>query len=489
MTELGEEARRSDVVLGAAPALLDDGAAYLARYESSARTYARTFNRVMETGSLATVRDVNGATYLDFLTCAGALPLGHNHPYVMERVRAMLASGQIQQALDIPTVAKVHFVEELLRTLPASFGENVRLQFCGPTGSDAVEAAIKLFRTVTGRSTVVTFHGAYHGMTQGSLAATGDLHPKQHIGPTGGTTYFLPFPDELRCPFGIGGAASASTSLAYLASVFSDPMSGITKPAMVIVESVQGEGGCNVAPPEWLRGLRALTSTHDIPLVLDEVQTGFGRTGRMFGYEAADIVPDAVVMSKAIGGGYPLAVLAYHDRYDTWEPGAHAGTFRGNQLAMVAGAATMAFIRDERLDVAAQEKGEHLLARLRELTHLPCVGDVRGRGLMVGVEIVCPTCATGPGGVLPLDGILAQRVKEEAFARGLLVETGGRHSAVVRLLPPLVISISDLDAAVEILADAIAAALAANTRVPAVDLMAGMADAPQVSPILPCTCR
>lgn len=466
------------------------GLAYLSERESGARTYARTFNTLMAQGSLAAIWDATGKKYIDCLAAAGALPLGHNHPYVTERVMAMLASGHVQQALDIPTVAKVQFVEELMRTLPPAFAKHARLQFCGPTGSDAVEAAIKLFRTVTGRTTVVAFHGAYHGMTLGALSLTGNLLPKARVGPAGIEAHFFPFPDRLRCSLGLGGDESATASLTYLATALSDPLSGMTKPAMVIVESVQGEGGCNVAPREWLQGLRTMTAMHDIPLVVDEVQTGFARTGLMFGYQVADIVPDAVILSKALGGGFPLAVLAYHERYDCWEPGAHAGTFRGNQLGMVAGAATMELINNEQLDIAAREKGEYLLRGLNELADLPCIGDVRGRGLLVGVEIVCPNCPTGLSGVQPLDGVLAQRIKEECFARGLLVETGGRHSAVIRLLPPLVISTSELDAALSILRDAIKAALEEDVRRPVSDPASGLVAASvPLSSTLECTCR
>ena len=410
--------------------------------ESNARTYARTFNKVMARGLLAKMWDVEGREYIDCLACAGALPLGHNHPYVMERVQAFIESGQIQQGLDIPTVAKHEFLQQLMLTLPAAFSKTARVQFCGPTGSDAVEAAIKLFKTSTGRRGVFAFHGAYHGMTLGALSLMGNLGPKAAISGLAPETHFFAYPHSARCPFGVGGKQGEAISLHYLDSVLSDPESGITKPAMVILEAIQGEGGCIAAPADWLRELRALTERHDIPLVLDEVQTGFGRTGQLFAHEYAGIVPDAIVLSKALGGGFPLSLLAYHQRHDTWHPGAHAGTFRGNQIALIAGAATMQYIRQHDLHTQALRKGERLQAGLRRLaSRLPCLGEIRGRGLMVGAEIVHADTGT-PG---RLNGELAKAIKRACFAQGLIVETGGRHGAVLRFLPPLIISEQEID--------------------------------------------
>ena len=444
------------------PAQHAQALAAIAARESNARTYARTFDRMFSKGLLAKVWDVEGREYLDCLACAGALPLGHNHPYVMERVQRFLASGHILQGLDLPTVAKQGFIEQLMQTLPADFAAQARLQFCGPSGSDAVEAALKLFKTVTGRRSVIAFHGAYHGMTLGSLSLMGNLGPKQPVSGLAPETHFFPYPHDSRCPFGVGGSQGEAMGLNYLENALNDPESGITKPAMVILEAVQGEGGCIPAPAHWLQRLRAITQAHQIPLVIDEVQTGFGRTGSLFAFEASGITPDAVVMSKALGGGFPLAVLAYHQRYDQWQPGAHAGTFRGNQIALVAGAATMQFIREQGLHHQARTRGEYLQDRLRALSRdFDCIGEVRGRGLMVGVEIV------RPGGVRPgsvhddLDGALARRIKRECFELGVILETGGRHGAVLRLLPPLVITEPEIDRVIDRLGEAIGAAQAA----------------------------
>jgi diaminobutyrate-2-oxoglutarate transaminase len=428
----------------------------LAGCESNARTYSRTFDRMMARAHLAEIWDVDGRCYLDCLACAGALPLGHNHPFVMERVQEFLRSGHPQQALDIPTVAKHRFVEQLLQALPVAFGREVKLQFCGPSGSDAVEAALKLFKTATGRRSVIAFQGGYHGMTAGSLALMGNTAPKQAITGFAPEVSFFPYPHSRRCAFGIGGRQGEEASLTFLENALTDPESGVTRPALVLLEAVQGEAGCIPAPVAWLQRLRTITQAHDIPLVLDEVQTGIGRTGTMFAFEQAGIVPDAVVMSKAVGGGFPLSVLAYHARYDRWQPGAHAGTFRGNQIALVAGAATLEFVREHRLAARAVELGARLMEGLHALSHrYACIGEVRGRGLMVGAEIVRPEGAASTAHA-DLDGALARAIKRACFESGLILETGGRHGGVLRWLPPLIITEAQIDEALQRLDDALA---------------------------------
>ncbi|MBV9847663.1 MAG: diaminobutyrate--2-oxoglutarate transaminase family protein [Kutzneria sp.] len=419
---------------------------YVRERESNARTYADKLDRVIERGSLARVWDSEGREYLDCLSVAGTLALGHNHPIVIEAVLDFIASGQVQQALDLTTPAKYRFLRQLFDVFPADFGATAKVQFCGPSGADATEAAVKLFKTATGRRTVIAFHGAYHGMTAGSLSLTGNLVAKRSVASLMPDTHFLPYPDSYRCPFGLGGEAGVRANLHYLERVLTDPDSGITKPAAVFVEAVQGEGGVIPAPPSWLRGLRELTARLDIPLVLDEIQTGFGRTGTMFAFEEAGIRPDAVLISKAVGGGFPLALVAYDARYDAWSPGAHAGTFRGNQIAMVAGATTISVIRDENLVHAAVAKGKLIGAGLGELADRhPEIGDVRGRGLMWGVEIVDPRLPADALGAHPADGERAAEIGRRCLELGLIVERGGRHGAVLRLLPPLVITEGEVE--------------------------------------------
>jgi diaminobutyrate-2-oxoglutarate transaminase len=405
------------------------------------------------------VEDVEGRVFLDCLAGAGTLALGHNHPRVVASLERCLRSQLPLHTLDLTTPVKDRFIQDVLACLPSGFADRCRIQFCGPTGSDAVEAALKLVRTHTGRGTVLAFRGAYHGMTQGALALMGNLGPKLALGTGLSDVQFLPFPYAYRCPLALGGQAGTDAALACLKSLLDDPEGGVPKPAAIIVEPVQGEGGVIPAPLDWLRGLRALATEHDVPLIFDEVQTGFGRTGTMFAFEQAGVEPDVLVLSKALGGGLPLSIVVYDRRFDGWAPGAHAGTFRGHQLAMAAGSETLQVIRSERLVLRSAELGARCLAALRALAHEhAAIGDVRGRGLMIGVELVEPHAARDALGARPAAPRLAARVQSECLRRGLIVELGGRHGSVVRLLPPLIVSSTQLDEILTILDASLGAA-------------------------------
>ncbi|MFI6877125.1 diaminobutyrate--2-oxoglutarate transaminase family protein [Streptomyces sp. NPDC050400] len=447
--------------------------------ESAARTYARALPIVPVRARGLTIEGADGRRYLDCLSGAGTLALGHNHPVVLEAIRKVLDSGAPLHVLDLATPVKDDFTTELFRTLPPALADRARIQFCGPAGTDAVEAALKLVRTATGRSGLLAFTGAYHGMTAGALEASGGA---QDVRVTR-----LPYPQDYRCPFGIGGPRGAELAARWTRSLLDDTKSGVPHPAGMILEPVQGEGGVIPAPDAWLRRMRTLTEEHSIPLIADEVQTGVGRTGAFWAVEHSGIVPDVMVLSKAIGGSLPLAVIVYRDDLDVWRPGAHAGTFRGNQLAMAAGAATLAHVRENHLAQRAADLGARMLGQLQDLAkEFPCIGDVRGRGLMIGVELVDPeggpaptqpdTPSTGvttptatdplldgPGaGPLPAAPALAAAVRDACLDRGLIVELGGRHSSVVRLLPPLTISDEQAAAVVDRLADALAAVARAH---------------------------
>ncbi|MFE6835999.1 diaminobutyrate--2-oxoglutarate transaminase family protein [Streptomyces sp. NPDC057705] len=412
--------------------------------ESAARTYARSLPIVPVRARGLTIEGADGRRYLDCLSGAGTLALGHNHPVVLEAVRGVLDSGAPLQVLDLATPVKDAFTTELFTNLPSALAADARIQFCGPAGTDAVEAALKLVRTATGRSGLLAFTGAYHGMTAGALDASGGA---QDVRVTR-----LPYPQDFRCPFGVGGAAGAELAARWTENLLDDPKGGVPAPAGLIVEPVQGEGGVIPAPDAWLRRMREITTARGIPLIADEVQTGVGRTGAFWGVDHAGVVPDVMVLSKAIGGSLPLAVIVYRVGLDVWAPGAHAGTFRGNQLAMAAGTATLAFVRENRLAERAAVLGERMLTALRGLADgHPCMGDVRGRGLMIGVELVDPeTGAAAPA--------FAAAVRQECLDRGLIVELGGRHGAVVRLLPPLTLTDEQAAAVLDRLADAIPAA-------------------------------
>ncbi|MER8235280.1 diaminobutyrate--2-oxoglutarate transaminase family protein [Streptomyces sp. NPDC094049] len=428
--------------------------------ESAARTYARSLPIVPVRARGLTIEGADGRRYLDCLSGAGTLALGHNHPVVLEAVRKVLDSGAPLHVLDLATPVKDAFTTELFATLPRGLAEDARIQFCGPAGTDAVEAALTLVRTATGRTGLLAFTGAYHGMTSGALAASG--------GAADVRVTRLPYPQDYRCPFGVGGAEGARLAARWTENLLDDPKSGVTAPAGMIVEAVQGEGGVIPAPDDWMRAMRRITADRSVPLVVDEVQTGVGRTGAFWAVEHSGIVPDVMVLSKAIGGSLPLAVIVYRSGLDVWEPGAHAGTFRGNQLAMAAGAATLAYVRQNGLAERAGTLGAHMLERLGELAAAhPCVGDVRGRGLMIGVELVDPEAAGPHDTVPPAAPALARAVQRECLARGLIVELGGRHSAVVRLLPPLTLTDEQATAVLDRFADALAAAERAHTPHPA----------------------
>ncbi|WP_189305157.1 diaminobutyrate--2-oxoglutarate transaminase family protein [Streptomyces cinerochromogenes] len=439
--------------------------------ESSARTYARALPIVPVRARGLTIEGADGRRYLDCLSGAGTLALGHNHPVVLEAIRTVLDSGAPLSVLDLATPVKDAFITELFRTLPPGLTDRARVQFCGPAGTDAVEAALKLVRAATGRTGILAFTGAYHGMTAGALAASGSARDVQ--------VARLPYPQDYRCPFGVGGRPGAELAARWTESLLDDPKSGVPLPAGMILEPVQGEGGVIPAPDGWLRRMRRLTTDRAIPLIADEIQTGVGRTGAFWAVDHSGITPDVMVLSKAIGGSLPLAVIVYRDDLDVWQPGAHAGTFRGNQLAMAAGTATLAYVRENALAERAAALGARMLTQLTELTHqFPCVGDVRGRGLMIGVELVDPDTDHTSSHTAPLPGHpdtaptgleptrtphpaapqLAAAVQRECLQRGLIVELGGRHASVIRLLPPLTISDEQATAVLDRLADAVAAA-------------------------------
>jgi diaminobutyrate-2-oxoglutarate transaminase len=434
------------------------GNALLARQqqrESNARSYPRRIPIALKRARGIYVEDVEGRVYIDCLAAAGTLVLGHNHPVVVGAIQHALDSELPMQTLDLTTPVKDQFTDELFSMLPGDMARSAKVQFCGPTGTDAVEAALKLVKTATGRQTVLAFHGAYHGMTQGSLALMGNLGPKRALGGASHGVQFLPFPYDYRCPFGLGGERGVAAGLEYIRQVLGDPESGVQTPAAVILEAVQGEGGVVPASAEWLRGLRELCTAARVPLIIDEIQTGFCRTGRSFAFEHAGITPDVVVMSKAIGGSLPLSVVVYHESLDTWRPGAHAGTFRGNQLAMAAGAATMRFLKAERLDRHAELMGERLRGHLLELQMKhACIGDVRGQGLMLGVEIVQPEGEKDPLGHPPQWQEVAGSLQSACLRRGLILEVGGRHSSTLRFLPPLIITAAEVDTVADIVAAA-----------------------------------
>ncbi|MCO1575411.1 diaminobutyrate--2-oxoglutarate transaminase family protein [Crossiella sp. SN42] len=426
--------------------------------ESAARTYARSFPVVPVHADGLRVTGADGREYLDCLAGAGTLALGHNHPVVLAAIRRVLDSGAPLHALDISTPEKDDFTTALLGTLPPELAADCRIHFCGPAGTDAVEAALKLARTATGRQNVLAFTGAYHGMTAGALAASGNIAVREPLADNGFNVTRLPYPYDYRCPFGLGGPQAHHIGARLVESLLTDSHSGVLPPAAMILEAVQGEGGVIPSPDSWLRDMRRITEEHGIPLIVDEVQTGVGRTGEFWAVRHSGITPDVMVLSKAIGGSLPLAVIVYKSTLDSWLPGAHTGTFRGNQLAMAAGAATLRFVAEQDLSARAADLGKRMLAELRVLQgNSSCIGEVRGRGLMLGLEIVNPDATPDALGARPAAPELAAAIRAECLHRGLILELGGRGDSVVRLLPPLTITDQEATSVLNRLGEAVTA--------------------------------
>jgi len=425
-------------------------AEYLARQqdrESNARTYPRHLPMAIAEGRGSFVRDVDGNVFIDFLAGAGVLSLGHNHPELVAAVVDQL--DHLTHGLDFPTPAKDAFIGAQLSMLPLAMQDRMKLHFCGPTGANAVEAAIKLCKTATGRGNVITFQGGFHGSTHATMSLTGLLAPKQHVANGLPGIHFFPYSYCGRCPIGLTRNTCTVNCAHYLEHSLHDSNGGLSRPAAVILELVQGEGGVIPADPEFVRRIRELTRQLDIPLIVDEVQTGCGRTGTWFAFEQYDIEPDVIVASKALSGiGTPIAMIMYEKRLDTWAPGAHIGTFRGNQLAFASGARAVDIIRRDDVLDNVRRRGEQIADRLTALAGNPWVREVRGRGLMWGIELADPVDGQPAGAH-------AAAVQASALRRGLITEVGGRDDCVVRLLPSLTVTAEIVDIACTILIDAV----------------------------------
>ena len=416
--------------------------------ESNARSYPRKFPFALAKAKGSWVEDVEGNKYLDFLCGAGTLALGHNDDEVNQAMVEMITNNAPLHTLDLTTPTKDTFVHTILSLLPPELGQNAKIQFCSPSGTDATDAAIKLCKTATGRSSVISFAGGYHGMGQGPLACMANLHAKTQVNGLMPDVHSFPYPYDYRDPFGLGGEAGIKAACNFFERTLKDPESGITKPACVILEAIQGEGGVIPAPVEFLKTVRRVTKELDIPLIFDEIQCGMGRSGKMFAFEYADIVPDVVLISKAIGGSQPMAVVVYNKELDKWTPGAHAGTFRGNQLAMKAGTIVLNRVSKPEFLADVKRKGDLILEKLNDLkSRVSIIGDVRGKGLMIGTEFVDPKGTPDCIGSLPTGGEIAAKVQKLCFQKGLVVEKGGRNGAVMRCLCALNITDEDLNKA------------------------------------------
>jgi diaminobutyrate-2-oxoglutarate transaminase len=395
--------------------------------ESNVRSYSRSFPTTFTSARGALILDVKGATYLDFLSGAGALNYGHNHPTIKAALLSYLAEDGIVHGLDLQTEAKATFLNEFTERVLEPRHLDHKVQFPGPTGTNAVEAALKVARRATGRSGVFSFMGGFHGHSLGSLAATANRSHRSAAGIALSGVTFMPFPF---------GAMTGVDTLAYLRAVLNDTHSGVELPAAIIVETVQAEGGVAVAPIEWLQGLREICDDYDIVLVLDEIQTGCGRTGPFFSFERAGIVPDIITVSKSISGyGLPMALTLIRPEFDVWHPGDHTGTFRGNQLAFVAATAALGVFEKEEIEAVTMANSA-LTRELLDTEILPIDSRLEARG--IGLIFALETAAIDP------TGGLAAEIAIRCFADHLIIERVGRNDTALKILPPLNIEASQL---------------------------------------------
>ncbi|WP_027848561.1 diaminobutyrate--2-oxoglutarate transaminase [Marinospirillum minutulum] len=410
----------------------------LERLESEVRTYSRSFPTIFTRARGSTLYDENNKEYIDFLAGAGTLNYGHNNPKLKKVLLDYMMDDGLTHGLDMWTTAKRDFVETLEELIFKPRGLEYVVQFCGPTGTNAIEAALRIARNATGRTNVVSFTNAFHGVTLGALAATANGKFRHAAAmPTQGVS-FMPY-----CGYMEGG----SSSLAFLEKTLTDNSSGVDLPAAILLETVQGEGGINVASIEWLKGIDKICKKHGILLIIDDIQTGCGRTGKYFSFEHADISPDIVTTSKSLSGyGLPFAAVFMKPELDQWKPGEYNGTFRGNNLAFVTSTVAMReYWANDDLAKEVTRKGTIVEYRFKQLARayqeVGIEAEERGRGLMRGLDIV--------------DGELADELVTECFEQGLVIETCGPDGQVVKCLCPLLITDDELNKGLDILEAAV----------------------------------
>ncbi|HUH41190.1 MAG TPA: diaminobutyrate--2-oxoglutarate transaminase [Castellaniella sp.] len=416
------------------------------RMESEVRGYVRSFPVIFSKASGSELFDESGQRYIDFFSGAGTLNYGHNNTILKDRMIEYLNADGVVHGLDMATSAKKYFLQTMDRLILKPRGLSYTLQFTGPTGTNAVEAALKLARQVKGRSNIISFTHGFHGVTGGSLAATANQKFRQAAGVALGNTSFMPYD---------GYFGPDVNTIVYLERMLNDPSSGLDLPAAVIVETVQGEGGVNVASQRWLRELERLCREHDMLLIVDDIQVGCGRTGAFFSFETAGISPDIVTLSKSLSGfGLPMSLVLLKPELDVWAPGAHSGTFRGNNLAFVTAAQAMETYWTDRA-FQSQVQAKEVIVRdwLENLAHsYRDIGmHARGRGLIQGL-------------VTPADSGLASRIAHRAFELGVVIETSGAKDEVLKVLPALTIPDEQLEHGLEIIERASAEVLAGYAR-------------------------
>lgn len=430
---------RSDSREAEADARATQGAPDYFEWESAVRSYCRSFPMEIDTAKNAIVTTPSGREYIDFLAGAGSLNYGHNDPAIKEALVDYIRRDGIAQSLDLHTTAKRGFIQRFVEIILQPRGLAYKLQFTGPTGTNAVEAAFKIARLSTRRVSIGAFTNSFHGMSLGALAASGNRHKRSGSG--------LPLSNVTVFPFD-GYFGAGVDTIAQIERMLEDPSSGIDMPAAFIVETVQGEGGLNVASPDWLRRLSLLAQRLGILLIVDDIQAGCGRTGTFFSFESAGIRPDLVCLSKSIGGyGVPMSLLLISAELDIWEPGQHNGTFRGNNHAFVAASAALEKWKDAVFLDRLRDNCDRVWQWLGRMQQAHAASGVVacGRGLLCGLRFDSPATAL--------------KVSEEAFARGVIAETCGARGEVLKLLPPLTTEPQTLQEGLHRIASAIESSL------------------------------
>lgn len=408
--------------------------------ESQVRSYCRHFPVLLDKAINAELFDADGKRYLDFLAGAGAINYGHNNPYIKQAILDYLSMDNILHALDMFTVAKQNFLKSFDDIILKPKGLDYKVMCCGSTGTNAVEAALKLARKNTKRQHVIAFHGAFHGMTTGALACTGERFAREGAGIPLDNVTFAPYSHQF------GGWEK---SLEYLNYLLEDDHSGVPMPAAIILETVQAEGGINVADVEWLRGIRRICDKYGILMIIDDIQVGNCRSGHFFSFERAGIVPDLVTLSKSISGlGMPMSLLLMKPEYDIFGPAEHNGTWRGNQLAFIGAKAGFEYYRDHKMEDVVAEK-EAIIKEFMEKEILPIDErlSVRGIGMIWGIDFS------------KIDPNLAKDAMHACLDRGMIIERAGSFDCVLKLLPPLTIPIEQLKEGLAIIKESVKAVL------------------------------
>lgn len=411
------------------PSQSETNTAIFERRESNVRSYARSMPRKFIKAQGAWMQDSNGGQYLDFLSGCASLNYGHNHPIMKEALLEYIEKDGIAQGLDLHTEAKSEFLKAFETIILKPRKLDYRVMFTGPTGTNAVEAAIKLARKVTKRELVVSFTNGYHGMTLGALACTGNAGKRNGAG--------VPLNYVVHEPFD-GYFGDGIDTADMLDQRLSDPSSGLDKLAAILLETVQGEGGLNAASSEWLRKVAEIAKKHGALLIVDDIQAGCGRTGGFFSFEEMGFTPDIVTMSKSLSGmGLPFAITLFRPNLDIWSPGEHNGTFRGNNHAFVTATAVLKhFWADSQFQSDVFERGESLRKRLEQIAHKHGL-STKGKGMMRGIDVG--------------SGDMASKITSNAFDKGLIIETSGAFDEVVKVLAPLTISEAELTKGLDIL--------------------------------------